>query len=232
MTPNHYVLFTITAESINEMLQLQTGQKMTPLSVVNLLNIFATLTSIKLAQLFHTFIREEQYIPKDAPRYMLTIFSDLRQDIIEMTSSVLDQTISEFVDEIIIAFMSIYTPGKPLAIMFDSSKFIAYKMHDQFMRMDNERVFKYSSILYHLFLYYKADKFTFTLQKLDTRGNPRLVVLWTSLIHIYDSSYSYTDFIDLFVHLVATMLLGSPPPKISANIRRVLQLSKQYRVGD
>jgi len=28
------------------------------------------------------------------------------------------------------------------------------------------------------------------------------------------------------------MLLGSPPPRISANIKRVLQLLKQYKVGD
>lgn len=57
-----------------------------------------------------------------------------------MISSVLGQTTSEFVDEIIIAFMSIYSPGQPPAIMFDYAKFIPDKMHDQFMRMDNERV--------------------------------------------------------------------------------------------
>jgi len=105
-------------------------------------------------------------------------------------------------------------------------------MHDQFMRLDNEIVFKYSSILYHRFLYYQAHKFPITLQKLDTRGNPRYVVFWTSLIHLNDSQYSYTDFIDLFVYPVATMLLGSPPPRISVDIKRILQLSKQYRVGD
>lgn len=76
------------------------------------------------------------------------------------------------------------------------------------------------------FLYYQADKFPITLQKLDTRGNPKSVVFWTMLTHQFDFQYSYTDFIDLFVHPVATMLLGSPPPIISADIRRVLQLSK------
>ena len=93
-----------------------------------------------------------------------------------MISSVLGPTTSEFVDEIIVSFMSIYSPGKPPAIMFDFAKFIASKVHDQFMRMDNERVFKYSSVLYHLFLYYQDDKLPITLQKLDTRGNPRSVV--------------------------------------------------------
>lgn len=80
-----------------------------------------------------------------------------------MISSVLGYTTSEYVDDIIIAFMSIYTPRQPLAIMFDYAKFITDKMHDQFMRVDNERVFKYSSVLYHLFLYCQADKFPFTL---------------------------------------------------------------------
>jgi len=111
------------------------------------------------------------------------------------------------------------------------AKFIANRMHDQFIRMNNERVFKYSLVLYHLFLYYQVDKFPFTLQKLDTKGQPRLVIFWTPLIHKYDSPYPYTDFIDLFVHPIVTMLIGNPP-KISSNIRRILQLSKQHKVGD
>lgn len=94
---------------------------------------------------------------------MWTIFSDLGRYIIEMISSVLGQTTTEFVDEIIVAFMSIYSPGQPPMIMFDYAKFIANNLHDQFMRMDNERVFKHYSILYHLFLYYQANKFPITL---------------------------------------------------------------------
>ena len=69
-------------------------------------------------------------------------------------------------------------------------------------------------------------------KSLIPESTPRLVVFWTSLIHLYDSQYSYTDFVDLFVHPMSTMLLGSPPPRMSADIRRVLQFSKQYRSGD
>jgi len=86
--------------------------------------------------------------------------------------------------------------------------------------------------LYHLFIYYQANKFPFTLQKLDTKGHPRSVIFWTPLTHKYDSPYSYTDFIDLFVLPIVAMLIGSPPPRISSNIRRILQLSKQSKVGD
>jgi len=99
---------------------------------------------------------EEKHIPKDPPPYMWTIFSKMVQDIMSMISSILGYNTSEYVDDIIIAFMSIYTPRQPPSIRFDYEKFITDKMYDQFMRMDNERVFKYSSILYHLFLYYQA----------------------------------------------------------------------------
>lgn len=129
-----------------------------------------------------------------------------------MISNVLGYTTSEFVDEIVICFMSIYSLGQAPTIIFDYAKFIVDKIHDQFMRLENERMFKYSLVMYHLFLYYKDDRFPISLQNMDTKGNPRLVIFWILLVHQFDSQYSYTYFIDLFVHPVIAMLLGSPPP--------------------
>ena len=82
MTPDYTVLFIIMVESISKILQLQPGQNLTPISVGDLLDRFPTITSIKLAQLFQTFIVEEKYIPKDPPPYMWTIFSELGHEII------------------------------------------------------------------------------------------------------------------------------------------------------
>ena len=85
----------------------------------------------------------------------------------------------------------------------------------------------------HLILYYQFDKFQFSFNKLDTKGNPRSVVFWTSIFHhSFACPYSYNEFIDQFVHPVTTMLTGNPPPRISDEIKRILQLSKQYKVGD
>lgn len=139
-----------------------------------------------------------------------------------MISCVLCYITSEYIDEIILAFISFFTPRQPPTIMYDYAKHIADRMHEQFLRMSNERVFKYSSILYHLFLYYQADKFPFTLQNLDTKGHPKSVVFWTPLIRKHDSPYMYTDFIDIFVHPIVTMLLGTCPPRISLDIRWIL----------
>lgn len=53
-----------------------------------------------------------------------------------MISSLLGYMKSEFFDEIIIYFMSIYSLNQPLAIILDYAKFIADKIHDQFMRFE------------------------------------------------------------------------------------------------
>jgi len=169
------------------MIQIQPGQNLTPISIRDLLDRFPKLTTAKLVEMFQNFIREEKHIPKDPPPYVATIFSPFGQDIVAMISCVLGYTTSDYINEIILAFMSIFSLGEPLAVMYDYAKFIADKMHDQFLRMSNERVFKYSSVLYHLFLYYQADKFPFTLQKIDTKGHPRSVILWTPLIHTHTS---------------------------------------------
>jgi len=163
MSLGHTILFTITAESINEMLQLQPRQKLTDISIGDLLDKFPKLTTAKVAQMFQTFIVEEKHTPQEPPPYMYTIFSQFFQDIVSMISSILGYTIIEYIDKIILSFMSIFTQRHPPAVMYDYAKYIADRMHEQFIRMSNERVFKYSSVLYHLFLYYQTDKFPFTL---------------------------------------------------------------------
>lgn len=111
MSPNQTILFTITAESINEMLQLQPGQNLTPISVGDLLDQFPKLTTAKLAEMFQIFIVEVKHIPKDPPPYIYSIFSQFGQDIVATISSILGYTTNEYIDEIILAFMSIFTPG-------------------------------------------------------------------------------------------------------------------------
>ena len=80
-----------------------------------------------------------------------------------MISCVLGFSADEFVDELVLAFMSIYTLEQPPAVLYNYVEFIAKRMHEQFTRMHNERVFKYSFVLYHRFLYYQLDRFPFSL---------------------------------------------------------------------
>jgi len=98
---------------------------------------------------------EEKDRPKDPPPYMSCFFTNIDRDIITMITCILGFTTNESMDEMKLASMSISTLGQPPGAKFDYATFVADKMHDQFMILEHERVFKYSSALYHLFLYYK-----------------------------------------------------------------------------
>jgi len=147
-----------------------------------------------------------------------------------MISCIFRCTSDEFVDEVIMAFLSIFTPGKPPAILYDYAQFIVDRMHEQLTILPTERVFKYSSVLFHMFLYYQTNKFPLKIQKLDTKGKGRSVIFWTPLVHKFSTSYKI--FINSFVYPVMNMLTSKIQPKISLEIKRVLQLAKNSKVED
>jgi len=93
------------------MLQLQPGENLTPLTIADLLDRFSKISSSRSTQILQTFIKEEKYMPKEPPPYMPSFFSDLGKDITSMISCILGFTTSEYIDDIIFADMSIFTPG-------------------------------------------------------------------------------------------------------------------------
>ena len=186
----------------------------------------------RLTELIQTFIIEEKYTPKDPPPYVAAIFSPLGRNIVSMISCVLGYSTSEYIDEIILAFMSIYILGQPPATIYDFVTFIADRMHEQFLRMSIERIFKYTSVLYHLFLCFQVGKFPTYLAKIGHQGPTKISHLWTPLIHQFSSPYSYNEFIDSFFHPVMTMLSGTPQQIINPKIRRFLHLNINHQVGD
>lgn len=229
--PNLEILFKITAKSINQMLQIQSTPNLTPLSIASLLSLYITLDPTKIKQIFQSFITEECHTPKDIPPYGFAIFSETVRRIITMISSIIGFTSDKFVDEIIMAFLSIFTPSQPPSIMYDYTQFIADKMHEQITRFPTERVFKYSLVFFYMFLYYQTNKIPLKIQKLDTKGKERSVIYWTPLVQRYNTTFTYKDFIDCFVHPVINMLTSSIQPRIIIEIKRILQLEKNSKVG-
>jgi hypothetical protein len=53
---------------------------------------------------------------------------------------------------------------------FNFSQFLADSIHDQFLKFQIEGMFKYSSILVYMFIFYQEDMFHFTLHKLNEKG--------------------------------------------------------------
>jgi hypothetical protein len=59
-------------------------------------------------------------------------------------------------------------------------------------------MFKYSSILAYMFIYFQADRFNFSMQKMDTDGRPQPITAWTSLLKHNSVEYDFKAFIDQF----------------------------------
>jgi hypothetical protein len=70
------------------------------------------------------------------------------------------------------------------------------------------------------------------MQKMDADGRPQPVTTWTSLLKHNSTEYSFKAFIDLFYHLVVSMLSGRPEPRINDKVQRILHLSDNTKTGD
>ena len=93
-------------------------------------------------------------------------------------------------------------------------------------------MFRYSSILAYMFVFYQADKFSFSMQKMDADGRPQPVIGWTYLLKHNSTEYSFKSFIDLFYYPVVSMLSGRPEPRINDEVQRILHLSDNTKIRD
>ena len=139
-----------------------------------------------------------------------------------MLSFILSYFTNEHVDVAVLGFLSTFTPGQPPATIFNFSQYIA----------DNKGVFEYSSFLFHMFLYFQSEKFNISFQKLDVEGNPQSVIFWTSFIRTDSNEFTYTNFTDSFIHPIVNLLNNNVQPRISNEIKKVLQLSEHNRTVD
>ena len=99
-----------------------------------------------------------------------------------MLSFILGYTSDEFTDVAILGFLSTLNLGQSPSILFNFARFIAESMHYQLSRLSEEGVFRYSSYLFHLFLYYQTDKFPIECQKVDAEGKVLSIVFWSSIL--------------------------------------------------
>ena len=97
----------------------------------------------------------------------------------------------QWVDEPIMGFLSIFSNDQNTTTQFDYSTFLAGNIYEQFMNFTTEGVFKYSSILAYMFLYFQAEKFSFSMQKMDPDGKPQPVTAWTSLLKRNSAEYNF-----------------------------------------
>lgn len=72
-----------------------------------------------------------------------------------------------------------------------------------------------------MFLLYEANKFPFSLQKLDEQGNPHSILFWTSLERKNSKEYNFKDYIDYFIHPTTFLLSSNAEPRVIDEIQNI-----------
>jgi hypothetical protein len=146
------------------------------------------------------------------------MFSTKGNQVITSLCALLGYHSNQWVDEPILGFLSIFFTDEKPTTQFDFSKFLVDNIHEKFINFATEGMFRYSSILAYLFIFFQANKFAFSMKKMDGDGKPQAVTSWTSLLRHKSMEFSFKQFIDQFSHPVVSMLSGRPKPRINEEI--------------
>jgi hypothetical protein len=226
------VLFFITPKYIDQMMQIPHVESVSPFNLEILTELYQKMTFPQRAQIFELFLPTSAPLPSTNPPYPSSMFSTKGNQIISSLCALLSYYSDQWVDEPILGFLSIFSNDEKPTTQLDYNTFLADSIHEQFVNFSTEGMFGYSSILAYMFIYFQADKFSFSLQKMDADGRPQLVTAWTSLLKRNSAEYDFKAFIDQFYHLVVSMLSSRLEPQINEEFQRILHLSDNAKTGD
>jgi hypothetical protein len=182
------------------------------------------MTFPQRAQIFELFLPPSTQFSSTNPPYPSSMFSTKGNQIISSLCTLLGYYSDQWVDEPILGFLSIFSTNEKPTTQFDFNTFPTNNIHKQFVNFTMEFMFHYSSILAYLFVFFQADKFDFSMQKMDGDGRPQAVTTWTSFLKHNSTEFSFKQFIEQFYHRVVSMLSGRPEPRINDEVQRILHL--------
>jgi hypothetical protein len=214
------------------MMQITCAESASPFNLEILTELYQKMNFPQRAQIFELFLPTSAPLPSTNPLYPSSMFSTKGNQIISSLCALLGYYSDQWVDEPILGFLSIFSNDEQPTMQFDYNTFLVNIIHEQFVNFTTEGMFRYSSILAYMFVYFQADRFNFSMQKMDADGRPQPVTTWTSLLKHNFVEYHFTTFIDQFYHPVVSMLSGMPEPRINDEVQRILHLSDNVKTGD
>lgn len=108
-TPSGTILFYITPDAINQMLNFKPTQSLTPLSMKFFLDEGPKLSNSEIARISQTFMRLDRQ-PTEPPPFHHVWFNEVGRFLIDMLSYILGFKTSEYIDETILVLLSMFTP--------------------------------------------------------------------------------------------------------------------------
>jgi len=214
------------------MMQISRANSASRFNLEILTELYQKMNFPERAQIFELFLPPSAQFPTTNPPYPSSMLSTKGNQIISSLCAFLGYYLDQWVDEPILGFLSIFSTDEKPTTQFDFSTFLANNIHEQFVNFITEGMFQYSSVLTYFFVFFQADKFSFSMQNMDEDGRPQAVIAWTSLLKHNSTEFSFKQFIEKFYHPVVSMLSDRPKPRINDEVQRILHLSDYSKTGD
>jgi hypothetical protein len=155
------ILFLMTPESIDQMMQIPRVDSASPFNLEILTELYQKMTFPQRAQIFHLFLPPSTQIPSTNPPYPSSMFLTKGNQIISSLSALLGYYSDQWVDEPILGFLSIFSTDENPTTQFDFNMLLANNIHEQFVNFTTKGMFWYLSILAYLFFFFQVEKFIF-----------------------------------------------------------------------
>jgi hypothetical protein len=225
-------LFTITPEAIDQMMQIPRVESPSTFTIEVLTEMYQNLSFPQRAQIFEFFLPQNAQFPKKNPPYHSSMFSEKGNQVISSLCCLLGILFRRMGGRANPGFLVHFSAEEKATTQFDYNSFLAENMHEKLFKFPTEGMFRYSSILAYMFMFFQEDKFLFPMQKLDQDDKPQPVTSWTSLLRKNSTEFNFKQFIEQFYHPVVSMLSGRQEPRINEEIQRILHLSDLAKTGD
>jgi hypothetical protein len=102
-------LFTITPETIDQMMQIPRADSLSPFSVEIITEMYQKLSFLQRAQIFEFFLTESSQLPKKNHPYHSSIFTVRGNQFISSLCCLLGYYSDEWVDKPVLGFLSIFS---------------------------------------------------------------------------------------------------------------------------
>ena len=157
-------------------MQAPTLEKIFPFSYEALREIYQRIDFPSRAKTLQLFMATDAPILIKIPPCPWSIFSERTKNTITVLSYLLGHHSDQWFYEAVIFFLSILSSEAKPTIMFNYSQFLGDAIDKQFLEFNIEEVFKYTSVLVYMFVYFKSRRFPFQMNKENEDYEPQFII--------------------------------------------------------
>jgi hypothetical protein len=118
------ILFLITPETIDQMMQISRADSASPFNLEIITELYQKLSFPQRAQIFELFLPQSAQLPTTNPPYPSSLFSIKGNQVITSLCALLGYFSDQWVDEPILGFLSIFSTDEKPTTQFDYSTFL------------------------------------------------------------------------------------------------------------